>query len=162
MGLKAEFMDNLVSIILGVVFAFLFYNGIGFALNTPTPLVTVVSCSMYPELNVGDLLVLKGIDNISEINTGADGDVVVYYQKTFDKLIVHRVWDIKGDKIITWGDNNYAKDSWTTSFEEIKGKKVLRIPGLGYPRIILFNLATGRKMEKCHVLYDHKYINKEE
>ena len=67
MGLKAEFMDNLVSIILGVVFAFLFYNGIGFALNTPTPLVTVVSCSMYPELNVGDLLVLKGIDNISEI-----------------------------------------------------------------------------------------------
>ncbi|RLG15162.1 MAG: signal peptidase I [Candidatus Nanohalarchaeota archaeon] len=147
-----------MSIILGVFFAFLFYNALGFALDTKTPLVTVVSCSMYPELNVGDLLLLKGVEDIKDIQAGKDGDIIVYYQKNFNKLIVHRVWEINNNTISTWGDNNYAKDSWTTSFDEIKGKSILRIPYLGYPRILLFNIATDRKTEKCQLLYDHRFI----
>ena len=158
MGLKKEILDNFITILVGILLAFLFYNALGFALDTKRPLVTVVSCSMYPELNVGDLLLLKGIDNINDIKTGKNGDIIVYYQKNFNKLIVHRVWEIKNNTLITWGDNNYAKDSWITSFDEVKGKKILKIPYLGYPRILLFNIATKRKIEKCRLLYNHNFI----
>ncbi|MCK5476705.1 MAG: signal peptidase I [Candidatus Aenigmarchaeota archaeon] len=158
MDTKKEILDNVVSVLLGILFAFLFYNALGFALGTQTPLVTVVSCSMYPELDVGDLLLLKGIKDISELKTGDDGDILVYYQENLNKLIVHRVWEIENNTVITWGDNNYEKDTWVTDFEEIKGKKILKLPYIGYPRIILFNLARGTKMNKCNQLYDHRFI----
>ncbi|OYT35339.1 MAG: signal peptidase I [Candidatus Aenigmarchaeota archaeon ex4484_52] len=151
-----DLTENIESIILGIILAFLFYNILGFALNTSAPLVTVVSCSMYPELNVGDLLVLKGITNVSQLKSNANGDIIVYLQEEKGKLIVHRVWDIKNETITTWGDNNKNKDPWEIGLDKIKGKKILRIPYLGIPKIILFNLITKRKMQKCEVLYNHR------
>jgi len=55
-GLKSEIKEIIISIIVAAVI----WYGAGFLLNTPAPLDAVVSCSMLPNLDRGDLVVLQG------------------------------------------------------------------------------------------------------
>jgi len=55
-GLMKELKEDVLAIALGVVLWF----GSGILLNTSTPLDAVVSCSMLPSLERGDMLVLQG------------------------------------------------------------------------------------------------------
>lgn len=61
-------------IALALILAFGILQTTGTVLETEKPVVSVVSCSMYPEYDRGDVLVVKGVDfdNIEE------GQIVVY------------------------------------------------------------------------------------
>jgi len=78
------------------------------------PFHPVSSGSMVPTLNVGDLIVVKGVEpqlvNVGEI-------IVFHSPRDRDMLIVHRVVGInsQGGRLYfeTKGDNNPARDSWS-------------------------------------------------
>lgn len=62
---------------ISLILAFGILQTTGAALGTDKPVVSVVSCSMYPQLHVGDILIVKGesFDDIEE------GDILVYSSK---------------------------------------------------------------------------------
>lgn len=135
---KSEFAETLAYLALGIMLAVASYAVLGALLETKNPVVTVVSYSMVPALTRGDLLVLKGAD-VSGLEAGREnGTIIVYYHPQTERLIVHRVWKIDSNgNVRTWGDNNPAPDPWEVKPEWIRGKMILRIPYLGYPRLLL-------------------------
>ena len=52
----------------------------------------------------------------------AAGDIVLFSQN--EKYIVHRVWEVREGKVLTWGDNCAGPDGWNRP-EAILGKVVL-------------------------------------
>jgi len=126
------------------------------ALKTPIPLATVESSSMIPTLNIGDVVIIVGV-NPRDIKVG---DIIV-----FDKVslipskksallslrtpVIHRVIsivEVEGELFfVTKGDANVAKDSWYVPEEGVLGKTVtingypLRIPYVGYFSLFLHN-----------------------
>lgn len=142
---RKEFLETISYLALGVVLAVAAYAVLGAVLDTKNPIVTVVSGSMVPTLLRGDLLVLKGVQ-VSELAAGREnGTIIVYYHEPTQRLIVHRVWKINDDGTVrTWGDNNTAPDPWNVRPEWIRGKMILRVPYLGYPRLWLQDLYTGQ------------------
>ncbi len=122
--------------------SYLIYFILQIALNTSTPMVVVVSDSMSPNINKGDLLFLQGV-NPEDIKVG---DVIVYdayglWPGAPEDPIVHRVIDIEEDDgklyFETKGDNNYKKDKEPVPENRVIGKVVGRIPYIGWVKIIL-------------------------
>lgn len=61
-------------IVLALVLAFGILQTTGTALGTDKPVVSVVSCSMYPEYDRGDVLFVNGVD----FDTINEGEIIVY------------------------------------------------------------------------------------
>lgn len=142
---KDTVIGSIVYIALGAIVAITLYKGIGFALSTSDPMVTVIGNSMIPTLYNGDLVVLQGV-NVSELEVGRGNGTIIVYPSPLDtsRPIIHRVYMINADGTLkTWGDNNAAPDPWNVDTKWIKGKVVLKIPFLGYPRIAL-RMLIGR------------------
>jgi signal peptidase len=96
--------------------------------------LTVVSGSMSPGIQTGDLVIVKeGNRDIRE------GDVVTYRLQDF--LVTHRVKEIEEQNtvevFITQGDANRIPDYKTVDRSQILGKYVFRIPMGGYIRALL-------------------------
>ena len=51
----------------------------------------------------------------------AVGDIVLFYEPCTDRYIVHRVWRVQNERILTWGDNCPKPDVWQTR-ETVWGK----------------------------------------
>jgi signal peptidase len=136
----------LLSIIIISVFAFWF--GLRTALATEFPLCGVASGSMIPTLQVGDLIIVQGVSDASNIEatpknaSNPGGDIIVFYnpRKGFrdpNDLIVHRAinktfrdekWYFK-----TQGDANSFPDNWDVPEDFVIGKVVFfRIPLVGF------------------------------
>lgn len=117
--------------------AFFAYKALGLALNTQVPIVSVSSRSMLPTLHVGDLAIAVGASEIRP------GDIIIYAANCPAlprEDIIHRVIAINNSYVITKGDNNATNpipDPCPVSFRQIKGKVVLVLPLLGYPRLLL-------------------------
>ncbi len=128
--------------------SFLIYFIMQIALDTSTPMVVVISGSMEPTINKGDLLFLRGMDpeHIKERNSEHEGDIIVYdasglWEGAPEDPIVHRVIDkFKKDGkwyFITKGDANKAKDEEPVPGHRILGVVVGRIPYVGWIKIML-------------------------
>jgi signal peptidase I len=96
---------------------------------------------MVPTLNVGDLIIVQGIQNASEINAAPkpNGTIIVFHKSNDPgELIVHRAVD-KNFKDGVWyfttqGDANLGGSAgWETNFPEtlIVGKVVGVVPWIG-------------------------------
>ena len=75
----------------------------------------VVTGSMSPTLEIGDIIIVKIDNNVKE------DDIITYYKD--GNFITHRVIEIKGKDIITRGDSNNSSDSPVTK-DIIIGKVV--------------------------------------
>ncbi|RLI31591.1 signal peptidase I [Candidatus Bathyarchaeota archaeon] len=138
-----------VLLILSLILAFWFSLSIIF--STSQPILAVTSESMKPTLNVGDLIVVKGVsigEVLKDFNNGVE-DIVVFYAYTPNNLknptvIVHRVvgvvWVDGKPYLKTKGDNNPIADPWLGTpglpEENLVGKVVAVIPMVGW--LILF------------------------
>jgi signal peptidase len=124
-------LKDVLEIVVAVLVAWFFYQGLAIAVNTPMPLVSVVSHSMEPILHVGDLLFVIGT------NDPKVGDIIIYDNPDVSMNIVHRIVQKMDNGFIIKGDNNFSPDPGIVTKEQIKGKVVFAIPLLGYPRMVL-------------------------
>jgi len=127
--------------------AFMLWKGLSVAADSPSPIVVVLSGSMEPAFQRGDLLFLWNRNLVRETQVG---EIVVYNVKGKDIPIVHRVVRKYGGggeplKLLTKGDNNMADDTelyargqdYLTRSEDIIGSVVGYVPWVGYVTIIL-------------------------
>lgn len=147
---KKDWVKTLVILVVIVVIIVGFWFGLKAGLRTEYPLLAVATGSMRPTLNVGDLILVQGVSNISEIHAAPmddpekPGDIIVYWKttpKAERELIVHRAirTEFRGDRwyIITKGDNNTSEDRPPVPFDDVVGKVVGQIPWLGYVSLFL-------------------------
>lgn len=99
----------------------------------PLKFVVILSGSMSPTINPGDVAIIHITDN-PDLSPGKD---IILFQdgKTG---VVHRVYDIKDHLIITKGDANNSPDLVMVSV--VKGIYLGRIPWIGHPIIFLQNI----------------------
>ncbi len=156
-----------VSLLLAfIIIKFVFFPGLSFAMGTSLPLVVVESCSMYhPDdfeswwsrngpwyqrkaisetafedfpfhngLNKGDIIVVTGRGGYSM------GDVIIF-DSEFRYPLIHRVID--KEPYGTKGDKNPGQLTPEKSIaeEQIRGKALMRIPALGWFKLIFFEWA---------------------
>jgi signal peptidase len=95
---------------------------------------------MVPTLNIGDLIVVQGVTNVSEINAAPrpNGTIIVFHRSDKpSELIVHRaigkVFKNGGCNFTTQGDANSGSARWEIEFPEslIVGKVVGVVPWIG-------------------------------
>lgn len=109
------FLLQLVNAIYLLSSAYGIWVGLGIACNTTSPIVVVLSESMYPGFSRGDILFLQ---NWEREETA--GDICVFQLKEKEIPIVHRIIDKfytqfreNGQKyIMTKGDNNRENDDF--------------------------------------------------
>lgn len=94
--------------------------------------MSVLSGSMVPALDVGDLVVTRVV---RPADLGA-GDLVTYRDPGHDRFVTHRVQSVvwRGDlaDVVTRGDANDAGEEWTIAADGTVGLVVLRLPAAGY------------------------------
>ena len=115
MGFKVEKLWSNELIKTAIILAILVTGTIGFMLGLRTvlridnPLMVVASESMVPTLNIGDIIVVRGELNVSEIKASPipEGDIIVFREPgSPGNLIVHRATDRATNGFETKGDNN--------------------------------------------------------
>lgn len=89
----------------------------------------VLSGSMTPNINKGDLVIVKDV-SFNELSVG---DVITFESKKTDNYVTHRISEInsKEEKIITKGDANNIEDSSPVYKNNIQGKMIMKINGIG-------------------------------
>lgn len=139
--LKRGYVQTIIMIVVVVVAVFLFWYGLNLVFRTQYPILAVASGSMEPILYKGDLIVVEGIENVSDIYVAPKdaenpGDIVVYQGAT--ELIVHRAIDKKtgtDGKIvfIIHGDANGEGANEHVHESKIIGRYVgFKVPWLGH------------------------------
>jgi signal peptidase len=94
---------------------------------------TVMSGSMSPAIETGDVVVTRGISPLD----ARMGDVVTFRDpENQSRLLTHRVSDIRyreGNVVVTTkGDANTKSERWVVAADGRIGRVVLRLPTLGY------------------------------
>ncbi|MBI1971836.1 MAG: signal peptidase I [Candidatus Aenigmarchaeota archaeon] len=123
--------------VLGVFMAILIYHGLILLLGTSRPVIDVVSESMSPSINRGDLVIVKHAEP-QDIKVG---DVIVFDTLSQPLPVIHRLYKINDDGTFqTLGDNNGGvQHDWEKQIEskDIVGRAVFVIPYLGWIKIII-------------------------
>jgi len=126
---------SIVYLFLGFVIAYSVNMGLGYALDTQTPVVAVFSNSMVSTFYKGDMILVQGVEEVSV------GDIIVFSVPDRSYPIIHRVYEITPEGIKTKGDNNLYVDPWKISKEDIYGKAILKFPLLGWVKIIFVEIT---------------------
>ena len=123
-----------VLILIAILFAAT-YGGVEvmrLALHTESPLMVVSSGSMVPVLNVGDIIIVRGVDP----QTVTVGTIIIFHSPyEYDMPIVHRVIAVvnNGTSLFfeTKGDHNSVQDGWRVPAENLMGVYVMKFPYIG-------------------------------
>ena len=102
-----------------------------FILGNEFPIVVVDGRSMEQTFYNGELLMVKGVENKSNVKLL---DIIVFYEPyNRDRLLVHRVVQIVSNnhlEFITKGDNNISRDPWRVQEGDIIGIVIGKAPVL--------------------------------
>ena len=139
--LKRGYVQTIIMIAVVIVAVLLFWYGLRFSLGTEYPVLAVASGSMEPILYKGDLIVVEGIENVSDIHVASKdaekpGDILVY--QGVPKLVVHRAIDKRtgpDEKIvfIIHGDANGEGANEHVHEDKIIGRYIgVKVPWLGH------------------------------
>lgn len=89
-------------------------------------MLNIASNSMYPLINVGDGVMIKIVEDGTEI---VEGDIIAY--RLGKHIIVHRVKEVVGyDSYVTKGDNNTVDDGDPIPREDVMGVYKFHIKGI--------------------------------
>jgi signal peptidase len=116
---------GLLVAIVGLVLLLLFSPIVGIRFDT------VLSGSMSPALDTGDMVVVTNVAP-SELKVG---DIIVFYSPITSGLVCHRIIDVEqGSELLfqTKGDNNEDPDPFLISSANVVGKVQADIPSMGY------------------------------
>lgn len=96
---------------------------------------TVLSGSMEPEINIGDVVIVKQNENLNK------GDIIAFHNQGI--ITVHRINDIVENdgetSYKTKGDSNNAEDPEMVKRADIEGSCVAIIPFVGKIAIFIYN-----------------------
>lgn len=152
-GSKRKIISSVIILIIIFSSAFLAYFILQLVFNTQYPVVIVISDSMKPSINRGDLLFVRGIDP-EDIKNGTiadkEGDVVVFDARGLwgdapEEPIVHRIvakWYNETTQkwyFFTKGDANFHIDFAIIPEDRIYGVVIGGIPYIGYLKIFLID-----------------------
>ncbi|MCS7373836.1 MAG: signal peptidase I [archaeon GB-1845-036] len=112
------------SILPFILFVLVIWFNLGFFNVFPS---VVMSGSMRPEFDVGDVLLLLKVSS-KDLNVG---DIVQYVSES-RVMVVHRIVDFKGIFLITKGDANVNPDPVPVHPDQVLGKVILIIPKIGW------------------------------
>jgi signal peptidase I len=107
------------------------------ALDTEYPMASVTSSSMWPTLEKGDLVILKGVGKPEDIKVG---DIIAFEHE--GGFAIHRVIQVDGESITTQGDANRIPDDPIT-FDKVIGRvptlagHLVKMPYLGNVGILV-------------------------
>lgn len=103
-------------------------------LDTPFPMATITSGSMWPVLKEGDLVFIQGVTKKEDVEVG---DVIVFRNNEKGTFTIHRIVSMGKDDLTTQGDANFTKDA-PVKYGDVVGKtfkvygKNVRIPLVGF------------------------------
>lgn len=124
--------------------AFVAWKALGLITNSHSPIVVVLSGSMLPAFDRGDILLLWNRDQRARV-----GDIVVYEIANKNIPIVHRVLrehhNTEKQLLLTKGDNNFQDDlslyaknqAYLDQQADLVGTAKFFFPKLGYVTILL-------------------------
>ncbi|MFB6203465.1 MAG: signal peptidase I [Candidatus Nanohaloarchaea archaeon] len=124
--LEDELLDNIYFVGLAVLLAFGSLQATGTVLDTQKPVVSVISTSMCPEIQVGDILFVQGVD-YSQIEKG---DVIVYNVPARAELRID-------GKTYVLENNGTQNARVSTPLGRIELVEVIPSPGMNRDRVIL-------------------------
>lgn len=136
--------------------------------KTNIGLYTIVSPSMEPFIKVYDVIIDRKLKTNEELKVG---DVITFYSPSLNTdgyTITHRIYDIKVSDgktyYITKGDNNQSVDIGSITRENIVGKMIYKINGLGKIQFFLSSKLGWILIilipALCFILYDLNKLNK--
>lgn len=138
---ESAVFDEFYFLTVALVLAFGIIQTTGAVMDTEKPVVTVVSCSMYPEYNVGDVIVVQG----EEFEDIEEGDVIVYDAESPETNIpiIHRVTVKRENSLETQGDNTRGQHEFEKNItsDQIYGEAAFRIPRVGLVKILAMDLV---------------------
>lgn len=100
----------------------------------------IVSGSMQPELDIGDIVVVKDVEE----NELQKGDIISFREG--QNVVTHRIIEIENkdnqEQFKTKGDNNNSVDNNPVKMDAIEGKVITAIPLIGNIALILQGKLT--------------------
>ena len=88
--------------------------------NAPPVRITLSGYSMNPLIRgYRDYVTVKPTEGRIEV-----GDIVLFCEIGTNRYVIHRVWILEEDRVLTWGDNCLKADGWIKK-EDVWGKVVL-------------------------------------
>ena len=137
---KNEKSDYKSTILFAVIFVLVACFATGLF---PVEPKAVATASMYPSINVGDVVLIKKCG----INDVKIGDVIEYQLE--DQFIIHRITSKEtkdGEVYIkTKGDNNNSEDANVVTKDQIIGKIIFKVKYIGIPSVWLNNMMSSDK-----------------
>lgn len=134
--------------------AYMIWKGLGVLMGTESPIVVVLSESMSPAFERGDILFLRMTSDPIR-----SGEIVVFSIPGREIPIVHRVLDVHesrttgANSMLTKGDNNnihdrglYAKGQLWLKDGDISGRVIGCLPYLGMATIIMNDYPAVKKV----------------
>ncbi|CAI5755723.1 unnamed protein product [Candida verbasci] len=124
--------------------AFIVWKSLSIIANSHSPIVVVLSGSMEPAFQRGDILFLWNRNNLQKV-----GDIVVYEIEGKNIPIVHRVMrehhNFEKQLLLTKGDNNAVDDislyskkqQYLNSKTDLVGTVIGYLPFVGYITILI-------------------------
>ena len=94
-------------------------------LGGDTSYVFVRGTSMLPTYEAGDLVLIR------KQPTYDVGDVVTFTPAGTNGHIIHRIVAKDGDRFVMRGDNRTKVDPWRPTADDINGRPMVAVPGLG-------------------------------
>lgn len=154
---NSEVFEQVFFISLALILAFGTIQTTGSALETERPVVSVISCSMYPVYNVGDILVVEG----KEFQDIEVGDIAIY--RVPEKVELN----VDGENYVLEKNSPDRNSSASTSAGEIEllrvesgktgnvavlkidGKKIAFTPGMNRKGVEVSDI-TGQPVPIVH------------
>lgn len=138
---KTRFKNETYFFIITFVLVFGALETLGGISGTERPIITVISCSMYPDYNIGDVVFIRGVE-LDEIE---EGDVIVFDrgEDAEGTPVIHRVIGVHDGYVETMGDNSDQQLPFEKEITEdrIYGRAGPGLPYLGYFKLFVVDLV---------------------
>ena len=143
--IKNIFIFALYIILIPIILCnlFLIFQSIFYFDKTPSIFglrsYVIVSGSMEPTINIGDVIIVKIFQNNSNYEVN---DIISYHEN--NSVVTHRIVKVEkleNDKVryITKGDNNNTYDNFVVEQSNVDGKVIKIIPKIGYLSLFIEN-----------------------
>lgn len=127
---KRSILRRGISVVLDILIIIMI-AGISYSLYEGIVPLAVISGSMRPTIDVGDIVLVKRLRSPTDLGVG---DIIAFWAE--NQIVVHRIVGIDVGGYITKGDANPQQDPFIISKDLVIGKVIGLVPKIGWITII--------------------------